>query len=258
VVGSAGGAFTWFDVDGDGDLDYFVAGGYYVPGGNGLIEQRTQLFRNDALGANAAPSAASGLQANVSGSDVTLAWSAATDDHTPQAALTYDLEVSNAPAGALGQGAGALAAAGRTLPQPGSVCRNTTWTLQGLAHGSYAWSIRAVDNAFNGGPVAQGTFVIGSTTNVEAVSRGWFELSAPYPSPFNRETRFTLLLGRQEHMTVALYDVQGHRVAVLHDGLLGPGIHSLRLEATGLSSGLYFIQARGQDKTDVCRVTLLR
>lgn len=36
LMGNAGGAFTWFDVDSDGDLDYFVAGGYEVPGGNGL------------------------------------------------------------------------------------------------------------------------------------------------------------------------------------------------------------------------------
>ena len=35
-----GGAFTWLDLDGDGDLDYLVAGAYYVPGGNGLVEAR--------------------------------------------------------------------------------------------------------------------------------------------------------------------------------------------------------------------------
>jgi hypothetical protein len=257
IAGNAGGAFTWFDVDGDGDLDYFVAGGYYVPDGNGLIEARTQLFRNDAPGANAAPAAASGLHATVSGTGVTLAWNAATDDRTPKVALTYELAVSKA-AGAAGRAADILTTTARALPQPGSVRGNPTWTLRGLEPGVYQWSVRTVDNAFNGSPKAQGSFVIGSTVGVGEPSSHGFALSAPCPSPFRGETRFALQMVREEHVNVSLYDLQGHRVAVLHDGPLGPGIHSLGLEAGGLPSGLYFIRARGGDQTAVRRVMLVR
>ncbi|HKZ75799.1 MAG TPA: VCBS repeat-containing protein, partial [Actinomycetota bacterium] len=43
-----GGAFTWLDLDDDGDLDYLVAGAYFVPGGNGLVEAQIHLYRNGA------------------------------------------------------------------------------------------------------------------------------------------------------------------------------------------------------------------
>jgi hypothetical protein len=170
-----GGSFTWFDLDGDGDLDYFVAGAYFVPGGNGLVEAQMHLFRNDAPGSNTPPEppqspeadpdgsgpppalvVANGgpeiLRGTVGGLGVTLSWEAASDDHTPASALTYDLEVHPV---------GMTLAAAQRLPEPGNVGHMTTWRLDGLTHGDYAWSVRAVDSAFVAGPRAEGRFTIG-------------------------------------------------------------------------------------------------
>ncbi|HMB68924.1 MAG TPA: FG-GAP-like repeat-containing protein, partial [bacterium] len=91
--GSRGGSFSWLDLDGDADLDYFIAGEYWVPGGNGLIEAQMHAYRNDVPGSNAAPTAPSALSASVNGGLVTLSWNAASDDKTPPAALTYDLVI---------------------------------------------------------------------------------------------------------------------------------------------------------------------
>src|SRR5690606_27692063 len=55
--GSRGGSFTWLDIDGDGDLDYFIAGQYFVPGGNGLVEAQMHLYTNDAEAQNQLPTA---------------------------------------------------------------------------------------------------------------------------------------------------------------------------------------------------------
>ncbi len=149
-----GGAFTWFDVDGDGDLDYLVAGAYYVPGGNGLVEAEMHLYRNGVTQANQPPGAASALLAipGAGPGTVTLSWQAPTDDHTLAAALTYDLRV---------RPAGSPAATAERLPEPGDRSSTTAWTLSGLAPGSYSWSVRAVDTAFAGGALAQGTFSVG-------------------------------------------------------------------------------------------------
>jgi len=258
IAGNAGGAFTWFDVDADGDLDYFVAGGYYVPGGNGLIEARTQLFRNGAMAANAAPGAPAGLHASISGHNVTLGWNPSTDDRTPQTAMTYEFGASRATAGALDDAFDALVLAPRALPQAGNVSGNTSWTLHGLAPGTYRWSVRALDNAFNGSALVRGTFSIGSTTAAELVSPQTFELSPAFPSPFSHETRFTLAVSEEQHVSIALYDVQGHRAAVVHDGVIGPGRHSLTIAAVDLPSGIYFIRASGSGRTAIRRVTLLR
>lgn len=150
-----GGAFTWFDLDNDGDLDYLVAGAYYVPGGNGLVEAQVHLYRNGAPATNAAPTAPSSLVAAQVGGGVALSWNAATDDHTPAAAITYDLMV---------HAGGISVPTPQRLPEPGNISAVTGWQLTGLAPGTYTWKVRAADAAFRGGPAAQGTFTIGTIT----------------------------------------------------------------------------------------------
>lgn len=252
IAGNAGGAFTWFDVDGDGDLDYFVAGGYYVPNGGGLIEARTQLFRNDAPNANAAPSVPGGLLANAAGGSVELSWQPSTDDLTPATALTYDLEVVPA---------GMPAGLERVLPQSGNVSVNTRWTLHDLAPGAYAWTVRALGNAFNGSAAAHGTFVLGSVAVAEsgAAPRG-FALSAAAPNPVRSRqvvTRFTLQVDREQPMTVAVYEVGGRQMALLHQGPLAAAVHSFAFDGADLPSGTYFIRAAGATRTEVRRLTVL-
>ncbi len=146
-----GGSFTWLDIDGDGDLDYLVAGGYFVPGGNGLVEAQMHLYRNMTTASNAPPSLPTGLGSNVLPGVVTLTWQNATDEETPSAALTYELELF---------AAGQSTPVGEHLPQPGNLGTVTHWTLSGLPPGSYSWSLRAVDSAFHDGGRAQGVFTV--------------------------------------------------------------------------------------------------
>lgn len=147
-----GGAFTWLDLDGDGDLDYLVAGGFFVPGGNGLVEAQVHLFRNDATETNAAPAAPTGLTLAASGDDgIALSWTPALDDHTPAAQLTYDLE--------LWRDAAPVALPGR-LPQPGSIGNALRRDLGGLPPGRYAWRVAAVDSAYAGSAAVGGEFTL--------------------------------------------------------------------------------------------------
>ncbi|NNF66112.1 MAG: VCBS repeat-containing protein [Gammaproteobacteria bacterium] len=161
-IGSVGngGSFTWFDVDGDGDLDYFVAGAYWVPNGNNSVEAQMHLYRNDSLVPNQAPQSPTALDATVSGNSVELAWDLASDDGTATAAITYQLEV--AP---LSASRGASAA--RRLPEPGSISAVTSWSLQGLAPGTYNWSLQAVDSAFNGSLATESIFTIGGADDID-------------------------------------------------------------------------------------------
>jgi len=154
-----GGTFTWLDIDGDGDLDYLVAGAYFVSGGNGLVEAQIHLYRNDATGTNGTPSAPSALAAtNLANGSVLLSWTPAFDDSNTTTALTYELEIARA--------AGLTAEAvlppsqGRRLPEPGNISSVTNWRLRNLPAGTYDWTVRAVDSAFNGGPRASGAFTV--------------------------------------------------------------------------------------------------
>lgn len=154
-----GGTFSWLDIDGDGDLDYLVAGAYYVPGGNGLVEAQIHLYRNDATTTNAPPSAPSALSGTDMGNGaVLLSWNPAVDDKTAAKALTYELEI--APVAGLAGETALPPALGRRLPEPGNISAVKNWRLRGLPAGTYDWSVRAVDSAFNGGPRASGSFTV--------------------------------------------------------------------------------------------------
>jgi hypothetical protein len=251
IAGNAGGAFTWFDVDGDGDLDYFVAGGYYVVGGGGLLEARTQLFRNDAVVGNQAPTTPSGLHVSSFGNFLTLSWLPSTDDRTPSGALTYDLDVVRV---------GTSIPVEKGLPEPGNVSRNTVWRLQGLDAGVYSWTVTSRDNAFNTSPAAHGYFAVGvaGVTDLGGSAAG-FSLSDPMPNPLGRSgsARLTLSVDREQDVNVSVFDVRGRRIAVLHQGRLTAAAHPLTFDARGLPSGTYFVRAVGDGQTVSRRVTVL-
>jgi len=152
-IGSVGrgGAFTWFDLDGDGDLDYLIAGAFFVPNGDGLVEAKMRLFRNMSTGSNAPPEAPGGLHEEEAASGVTLAWNPASDDHTPTAQLTYDLELWRD---------GVPVTLPERLPEPGNISTATRWTLANLPNGNYTWRVRAVDSAYAGSIRAASSFTL--------------------------------------------------------------------------------------------------
>ena len=86
-----------------------------------------------------------------------------------------------------------------------------------------------------------------------------FVLSEAYPNPFNPRAQFTLAIAAAQHVRVAVYDVRGRQVALLHDGMLEPGrAHRFTLEADGLPSGVYFYRALGETFQAARPATLLK
>ena len=167
-IGSVGrgGAFTWFDLDGDGDLDSLVSGAFFVPGGNGLVEAKLRLFQNTSTGTNVPPGAPDGLVAEPATGGVTLAWQPASDDHTPSAQLTYDLELWRD---------GVPVTLPERLPEPGNVSAATRWTIANLPDGNYTWRVRAVDSAYAGGVAAEGAFAL--PFDLETIFANGFDLA---------------------------------------------------------------------------------
>jgi len=135
----------------DGDLDYLVAGAYPVPDGNGLVEAKIQLFRNDTATTNAAPTSVQALVAQVDGDAVQMSWQAALDDHTATAALTYDLQLFRVDG---------VPVPPSRLPQPGELGSRTEWTVSDLPAGTYEWRVSAVDSAWHAGVATRGSFTV--------------------------------------------------------------------------------------------------
>lgn len=68
---------------------------------------------------------------------------------------------------------------------------------------------------------------------------GKFALEQNYPNPFNPSTNISFNLPVSSQVTLKVYNILGQEVATLVNGKLSSGLHSVRFDASGLSSGMY-------------------
>ena len=76
-----------------------------------------------------------------------------------------------------------------------------------------------------------------------------FHLYRPYPNPFNPTTTIAFSLAEESYVTLAVFNILGQEVAVLHDGMLAAGNYSnawdvRNKDGISLTSGIYIIQLR--------------
>ncbi|MEM6782258.1 MAG: FG-GAP-like repeat-containing protein [Bacteroidota bacterium] len=82
-------------------------------------------------------------------------------------------------------------------------------------------------------------------------------LDAAYPNPFRDAATLTLALPEAQAVRVALYDVLGREVALLHDGTAPAGPLTLRVDGRRLASGVYVVRAEGATFAATRRITHL-
>ena len=85
-----------------------------------------------------------------------------------------------------------------------------------------------------------------------------FELTAPYPNPFNSTTMITYSLPYASHMLLQLYDLSGRKISTLFEGYRQAGINTYKLNISGLSSGLYFVRLEAVGQVITRKVMLIR
>jgi photosystem II stability/assembly factor-like uncharacterized protein/PKD repeat protein len=255
--GSRGGTFSWFDIDGEGDLDYFIAGQYFVPGGNGLVEAQMHIYRNDVAVQNNAPSAPTGLNALLQGNDsVLLSWLMANDDHTPAPAITYDLRIVRA--GTHVPSNNPMEPILTRLPEPGNISAVTEWALTGLPDGLYSWELRAVDAAYVGSEVISGEFTIGAITGTgnENTIPKEYSIEQNYPNPFNPSTVIKYSIPEAGLVTLKVYNIIGEEVSTLVNDVKQAGNYLLKFDASNFASGVYFYRINAGKFTEVKKMIL--
>jgi hypothetical protein len=160
LAGACQGSVAWGDYNSDGKLDILLTG--YNPSS---YMYESHVYRNDIATANTAPSAPANLTASpVSGSEVAVSWSAASDgSQTPAAALTYNVRVGTTPgASDVVAPMSRLSDGRRFVPQAGNAGERTSYTLTDLTPGAtYYWSVQALDSGFAGsGFATEGSFTM--------------------------------------------------------------------------------------------------
>ena len=234
VIADGGfGSLAWGDYDGDGDLDLVVTGLIGAPGGG-------EVYRNDGAGGLTLDEAASAVVPDVYFGS--LAWG----DYDGDGDL--DLVVTGTGgAGGLyrNDGAGGLTLDAATSAVVANVNRSSVaWgdydgdgdldlVVTGCAAGFCSVRVgevyrneRAPTTAGEGGPGAV-------ALALEA-----------YPNPLAGSGTIRLRLPEAASAEVAVYDVLGRRVAVLHDGTLAAGDHAFGTPSVRLTPGVYVVHAR--------------
>ena len=65
-------------------------------------------------------------------------------------------------------------------------------------------------------------------------------LDQNYPNPFNPSSRIRYQISQMSDVTLAVYDLLGHEVALLVNERKDPGTYLVSFEGEALASGVYF------------------
>ena len=83
-------------------------------------------------------------------------------------------------------------------------------------------------------------------------------LSQNYPNPFNPSTTISFDLPTEEIVTVKIFNSLGQEMMTLLSGKLGAGNHTVRFDASKLTSGVYFYQINAGKFTETKKMMLVK
>ena len=91
-----------------------------------------------------------------------------------------------------------------------------------------------------------------------AAQPGEYGLNQNYPNPFNPQTTISYNLSADVHVTLRVYDLQGHAVATLVDGQQGAGTHQVVWNARDVASGIYFYRIEAGSYMQVRKMNFVK
>ncbi len=142
-----------------------------------------------------------------------------------------------------------------------SVLDDSSTVASGLAaNRNHYWRVRAGNDGGWGPWSPRRSFRTPVVTSVDSgqMTGDSFELDPAYPNPFNPSTVVSYQLSVFGKTRLAVYDLLGREVAVLVDGVMPVGAHTVTFDGAGLSSGIYLIRLESGGEVAVRRVTLLK
>jgi hypothetical protein len=100
----------------------------------------------------------------------------------------------------------------------------------------------------------------GMVTAVEsrAGSPDRFGLGQNYPNPFNPTTTISYEVNQTGQVKLTVFDLMGHRVATLVDGVQAAGPYSVQFDGKDLCSGTYFYKLETGSQASVHKMLLMK
>lgn len=145
----------------------------------------------------------------------------------------------------------------------GPVVDNDNGTYQAVLTSTTTAGTAAIYGAVNGVFITDTATVIFKGSNAVVDREGTaipasYTLKQNYPNPFNPTTKVTFGLPEQAHVLLKVYDVTGREVATVLNNQIEPGWYSATIDASKLSSGLYFYRLAAGSYVETKKMLLLR
>lgn len=113
-----------------------------------------------------------------------------------------------------------------------------TFTDKVSIAGKYSYRLKQVD--------FDGSSSLTDAVEVDVLAPAEFSLSQNYPNPFNPTTTINFGLAADANVTLKVYNALGQEVATLISNEMKAGTHQVELNASALSSGVYFYRIEAQ------------
>lgn len=85
-----------------------------------------------------------------------------------------------------------------------------------------------------------------------------FGLDQNYPNPFNPTTTISYQLPEASTVTLTVFNIAGQEVALLIDGQVNAGFHTIQWDASDMASGIYFYRIKAGNFTDMKRMVVIK
>ena len=124
----------------------------------------------------------------------------------------------------------------------------------------FRWTVKATDGqdtieASNGEGFFQLDIIMDADETILHPTS--FILSAA-PNPFNPATTLSFTLEKSSHVTLDLFDIQGRYVQSLASEVMSAGKHSMNVDGSTLSSGIYFAKLQAGTQSRVAKLVLMK
>jgi len=85
-----------------------------------------------------------------------------------------------------------------------------------------------------------------------------FVIGAAYPNPFNPTAVVPVQLSRDAVVSAKVYTLNGREVATLVNESMSAGSHELRINANGMTTGLYIVKIVVENVVDVQKIAFVK
>ena len=85
-----------------------------------------------------------------------------------------------------------------------------------------------------------------------------FELSNPYPNPFNNVTKINFSIPNESIVSLKVYDLLGKEIANLMHQNFEPGFYDIKWHAEDISSGIYFVKLDAGEFVQTLKIMLFK